>query len=76
MSTAKAPAAPSDRICEKNIYICRPLRHQRRLAIEYVNNVHGFLKHDYWNITATLESAKNPNSYCLEFDLFDSKEDG
>ena len=43
MSTAKAPAAPSGRICEKsnfrcreNIFICRPLRRLRRLAVEYV----------------------------------------
>ena len=26
--------------CRENIYICRPLRRLRRLAVEYVNNVH------------------------------------
>ena len=25
--------------CRENIYICRPLRRLRRLAVEYVNNV-------------------------------------
>ena len=53
MSTTKAPAAPSDRICEKsnfrcreNIYICRPLRRLWRLAVEYVkNNDPGY---SYW----------------------------
>ena len=26
--------------CRENIYICRPLRRLRRLAVEYVNKFH------------------------------------